>query len=122
MPKSPEGLNMAKASPEYLQSLTAFFFPTITVQIANVLSKRSRIESVFRMDLFANRIIWIGIGFSILLCYLFFYTELSSIYYFAPLPIHVYGFAFHGTLVLLLYSEIVKYFRRRKLDLTEIHS
>ncbi|TGM85149.1 HAD-IC family P-type ATPase [Leptospira bouyouniensis] len=115
MPSSPEGLNMTKASPEYLQSLTAFFFPTITVQIANVLSKRSRIESVFQMDLFSNRIIWIGIGFSILLCYLFFYTELSSIYYFAPLPFHVYGFAFHGTLVLLLYSEILKYFRRKKL-------
>ncbi|TGL70734.1 HAD-IC family P-type ATPase [Leptospira jelokensis] len=116
MPLSPEGLNMTKASNEYLQSLTTFFFPTITVQIANVLSKRSYTESIFSMNLFSNRIIWIGIGFSILLCYLFFYTELSSIYYFAPLPIHVYGFAFHGTLVLLLYSEILKYFRRKKLN------
>ncbi|XDD45811.1 HAD-IC family P-type ATPase [Leptospira sp. WS39.C2] len=118
MPSSPEGLDMTKASPEYLQSLTAFFFPTITVQIGNVLSKRSRIESVFQMDLFSNRIVWIGIGFSILLCYLFFYTELSSIYYFSPLPFHVYGFAFHGTLVLLLYTETVKYFRRKKMKLS----
>lgn len=118
MPSSPEGLNMTKASPEYLQSLTAFFFPTITVQIANVLSKRSRTESVFQMNLFSNQIIWFGIGFSFLLCYLFFYTELSSIYYFAPLPFHVYLFSFHGTVVLLLYSEIVKYFRRKKLMYT----
>lgn len=115
MPSSPAGLNMTKASPEYLQSLTAFFFPTITVQIANVLSKRSRVDSIFQMDLFSNKIIWLGIGFSILLCYLFFYTGLSSIYYFSPLPFHVYIFSFHGTAVMLLYSEVVKYFRRRKL-------
>ncbi|TGL55813.1 HAD family hydrolase [Leptospira kemamanensis] len=117
MPSSPEGLNMTKASPEYLQSLTAFFFPTITVQIANVFSKRSKLESVFTMNLFSNQIIWIGILFSFLLCYLFFYTDLRFIYYFAPLPFHVYGFAFHGTVVLLLYSEILKYFRRKRLKI-----
>ena len=32
---------MAKATPAYLMSLTAFFFPTVTTQIANVLCKRS---------------------------------------------------------------------------------
>lgn len=115
LPLSPKGLNMAEASPVYLQSLTAFFFPTITVQIANVLSKRSRIESVFQMNLFSNRIIWLGIGFSLFLCFIFFYTELSSIYYFAPIPLHVYIFAFHGTVVMVTYSEIVKYFRRKRL-------
>lgn len=118
LPVSPVGLNMAEASPKYLQSLTAFFFPTITVQIANVLCKRSRTESIFQMDLFSNRIIWIGIGFSLFLCAIFFYTDLSSVYYFAPIPIHVYLFAFHGTVVMVIYSEIVKYFRRKRFNKT----
>jgi sodium/potassium-transporting ATPase subunit alpha len=47
IPKSPDGLNMSLADPLYLQSLTAFFFPTITVQIANVISKRSWKQSIF---------------------------------------------------------------------------
>ena len=41
LPLSPAKLDMSQASPLYLQSLTAFFFPTVAVQIANVLSKRS---------------------------------------------------------------------------------
>jgi sodium/potassium-transporting ATPase subunit alpha len=47
IPKSPEGLIMDQADPLYLQSITAFFFPTITVQIANVISKRSYKQSIF---------------------------------------------------------------------------
>ncbi|MCW7482805.1 HAD-IC family P-type ATPase [Leptospira kanakyensis] len=116
LPSSPPGLNMAEANVSYLQSLTAFFFPTITVQIANVLSKRSRTESIFQMNLFTNKIIWLGIGFSFLLCGIFFYTDLSSVYYFAPVPPHVYLFAFHGTVVMILYSEVIKYFRRKKIS------
>lgn len=118
LPLSPKGLNMAEASPEYLQSLTAFFFPTITVQIANVLSKRSRIDSIFQMDLFSNRIIWLGIAFSLFLCAIFFYTDLSKVYYFAPVPLHVYAFAFHGTVVMVIYAEVLKYFRRKRLAKT----
>ena len=47
-----------------------------------------------------------------MLCYLVFYTLLAEIYYFAPVPWHVYLFAFHGTAVLLLFEETKKYFRR----------
>jgi potassium/sodium efflux P-type ATPase len=41
MPTTPAGLQFAQSTPEYLQSLTAYFFPTVTTQIANVLCKRS---------------------------------------------------------------------------------
>lgn len=38
---SPDNLNLGVASHPYLQGLTAYFFPTATTQIANVLGQRS---------------------------------------------------------------------------------
>ncbi|MBI2089978.1 MAG: hypothetical protein HYT78_14785, partial [Deltaproteobacteria bacterium] len=65
------------------------------------------------LNVLANPLIDLGILFELLLCYLFFYTPLSGIYYFAPVPWHVYLFAFHGTLLLLAFEETKKYYRRR---------
>ncbi|HUT72649.1 MAG TPA: HAD-IC family P-type ATPase [Desulfatiglandales bacterium] len=50
MPASPAGLDMRFASPEYLMSLSAYFFPTVTTQIANVLCKRSWKTSIFSTE------------------------------------------------------------------------
>ena len=47
MPASPRGLKFAQSTPAYLQTLTAYFFPTVTTQIANVLCKRSWKTSLF---------------------------------------------------------------------------
>jgi hypothetical protein len=162
MPPSPARLNFGQASSAYLQTLTAYFFPTVTTQIANVLCKRSLKTSLFSKDLLSpdqrrerlealadwrpgraqrsprdrhrsagariaafldnhpvlfnlvsNPVIDLGILFELLLCYVFFYTPLSRIYYFAPVPWHVYLFAFHGTVLLLVFEETKKYFRRK---------
>jgi magnesium-transporting ATPase (P-type) len=211
MPASPAGLNLAQATPAYLQSLTAYFFPTVTAQIGNVLSKRSWKTSLFSRDflspkrrqhilqsvadwrprrpsgrvhvevhlgrlapaelsrfllrlasalallpfrllgtlasevagrldrplfrplargasrffekhfvvlnLVSNPLIDLGIAFELLLCYLFFYTPLARVYYFAPVPWQVYAFALHGTVLLLAFEETKKYLRRRGLAL-----
>jgi sodium/potassium-transporting ATPase subunit alpha len=50
MPDSPAGLDMRSASREYLMSLTGYFFPTVTTQIANVLCKRSWKISLFSTE------------------------------------------------------------------------
>jgi sodium/potassium-transporting ATPase subunit alpha len=207
MPASPKALKFDSASYAYLQTLTAYFFPTVTTQIANVLCKRSRRSSLFsknflnsgrrrelleaisswrpprytarvRIDYHVKgatefdvvraffalaggllvlpfRFIWmvalqslaqiecpviapftawlarflerhyiifnfisnplidLGILFELALCYLFFYTPLSAIYYFAPVPLHVYLFAFHGTVLLFIFEETKKYYRRK---------
>ena len=146
MPASPPGLEMSGASREYLQTLAAYFFPTVAVQIANVLCRRSWKTSLFSPDFLhperrreilsrvkgwsprvadflgrhplwlnflSNPLILAGIGFELSFCYLLFYTPLSHLYFFAPLPWHVYLFAFHGAVVLLLFEETKKYFRRR---------
>lgn len=190
MPSSPLGLQFAMASVPYLQTLTAYFFPTVATQIANVLCKRSSLSSLFsfnflnpahrhemleaismwrlpqyttrvRIDyqvreitkfsvfrtfswlkslerierpvivpftawlarflerhyiifnFLSNPLIDLGILFELVLCYLFFYTPLAQIYYFAPVPWHVYLFAFHGTLLLFAFEETKKYYRRK---------
>jgi sodium/potassium-transporting ATPase subunit alpha len=64
-------------------------------------------------NLISNPLIDLGILFELLLCYFFFYTPLSRIYYFAPVPWHVYLFAFHGTILLIAFEEVKKYYRRR---------
>jgi magnesium-transporting ATPase (P-type) len=190
MPSSPLGLQFAMASVPYLQTLTAYFFPTVATQIANVLCKRSSLSSLFSFNLLnpahrhemleaismwrlpqyktriridyqvreitkfsvfrtfswlkslerierpvivpftawlahflerhyiifnflSNPLIDLGILFELVLCYLFFYTPLAQIYYFAPVPWHVYLFAFHGTLLLFAFEETKKYYRRK---------
>ena len=207
MPSSPSGLHLGEASRAYLQTLTAYFFPTVATQIANVLSKRSWKTSLFSprflsperrrealdaianwrpphythrvlvdyhvkragefivvraffalagslvllpftfvwmiltqwlvklerpllipltawlarflerhcvlFNLISNPLIDLGILFELVLCYCFFYTPLAKIYYFAPVPWHVYVFAFHGTLLLLAFEEIKKHYRRK---------
>jgi sodium/potassium-transporting ATPase subunit alpha len=64
-------------------------------------------------NLISNPLIDLGILFELALCYLFFYTALSRIYYFAPVPWHVYLFAFHGTILLIVFEEVKKYYRRK---------
>jgi sodium/potassium-transporting ATPase subunit alpha len=207
MPQSPEGLKLNHASLAYLQSLTAYFFPAVTTQLANVHCQRSRRASLFSYEFLDTRyrrelldaistwrppryaarvsveyrvkdvaefdvvrtflalaaelialpfrFIWmrllqllarierpiivpfaawlagflerhyiifnfisnplidLGILFELALCYLFFYTPLAKIYYFAPVPWHVYLFAFHGTVVLIAFEEAKKYYRRK---------
>ncbi len=206
-PPSPANLDMNLASFVYLQSLTAYFFPTVSTQIGNVMCRRSwkaslfsreflspyyreqilngikswkpqrytatiRIQSEFSkitdraawaglgralsglilfpvrfvrvlvqdlmvrlygpvirplqalafhvlsrqhvlLNLLSNPLINLGIAFELLLCWLFFYTGLSEIYYFAPVPWHVYLFAFHGTLLIVAFEETRKFFLRK---------
>jgi hypothetical protein len=173
MPASPRGLKFSQSTPAYLQTLTAYFFPTVTTQIANVLCKRSwktsllsptflnparrrealdaisnwrpkrsalqlksngRANSKFEsavivpftawlakffkrhyivFNLVSNPLIDLGVLFELLLCYFFFYTPLADIYYFAPVPWHVYLFACHGTVILFAFEESKKYYRRK---------
>ncbi|MBM2806798.1 MAG: sodium/potassium-transporting ATPase [Deltaproteobacteria bacterium] len=173
MPASPRGLKFSQSTPAYLQTLTAYFFPTVTTQIANVLCKRSWKTSLFSptflnparrrealdaisnwrpkpsalqlksngranskfesavivpftawlakfferhyivFNLVSNPLIDLGVLFELLLCYFFFYTPLAEVYYFAPVPWHVYLFACHGTVILFAFEESKKYYRRK---------
>ena len=65
------------------------------------------------LNLFSNPLINAGIAFELFLCYLFFYTPLSGVYFFAPAPVAVYLFAFHGTAIMLGFEELKKFLRRK---------
>ena len=207
MPPSPPSLDPKLASFAYLQTLTAYFFPTVTAQIANVLCKRSRRTSLFSteflpperraaivtalrswrppsrefrfavdlrftrilradaaralgamslrlaalpfrivgasllrglatiepvlvrpvlgglarflerhpvmLNLVSNPLVDLGIVFELGLCWFFFEGPLARTYGFAPVPVAVYLFAFHGTLLILAFEEAKKALRRR---------
>ena len=207
MPASPANLNFGLSSQAYLQSLTAYFFPTVTTQMANALCKRSWSASLFSRDFLAparrremleaiaqwrptlynpqvkinyhvtgfggqaikanvnllhalavlpfklslmllirlatmletpehgvplchalarfferhyiifnfisNPLIDIGIVSGFALAHVFIYSPLAKIYYFAPVPWHVYLFAFHGPFLLFGFEETKKYYRRK---------
>ena len=81
----------------------------VTAWLAKFFARRHYI--VF--NLVSNPLIDLGILFELLLCYFFFYTPLAEIYYFAPVPWHVYLFACHGTVILLVFEEVKKYYRRK---------
>jgi sodium/potassium-transporting ATPase subunit alpha len=163
MPSGPPALKLEDATLPYLQSLTAYFFPAVTTQLANVCCQRSWqtsilscnfLNPVYRREALdalarwrprwltaemrtaivrpaairlakwlerhpivfnfvSNPLVDLGILFELLLCYLFFYTPLAEIYYFAPVPWHVYLFACHGTILLFAFEECKKDYRRK---------
>ena len=95
----------------FVQSLARIERPIIvpfTTWLARFLERHYII-----FNFISNPLIDLGILFELVLCYLFFYTPLAEIYYFAPVPWHVYLFAFHGTVVLIAFEEAKKYCRRK---------
>ena len=95
----------------FFQSLARIEQPLIvpfTTWLAHFLERHYII-----FNFISNPLIDLGILFELVLCYFFFYTPLAEIYYFAPVPWHVYLFAFHGTLLLFGFEEVKKCYRRK---------
>ncbi|MBK6604681.1 MAG: hypothetical protein IPG24_04145 [Leptospiraceae bacterium] len=67
----------------------------------------------FLLNLVSNPLIIGGIIFELTLSYAFIYTDLRHVYFFKAVPWHVYLFAFHGMILLLVFEETKKYFRRK---------
>jgi sodium/potassium-transporting ATPase subunit alpha len=95
----------------FMQMLAKLERPVIVPFTARLARYLERHYLIF--NLISNPLIDLGIIFELVLCYLFFYTPLARIYYFAPVPWHVYLFAFHGTVLLIIFEEIKKYYRRK---------
>jgi sodium/potassium-transporting ATPase subunit alpha len=95
----------------WLKSLERIERPVIVPFTASLAHFLERHYIIF--NFISNPLIDLGIVFELVLCYLFFYTPLANIYYFAPVPWHVYLFAFNGTLILFAFEEIKKYYRRK---------
>jgi hypothetical protein len=68
------------------------------------------------LNFVSNPLILFGIAFELFFCWILFYSPLSKMYFFEPVPWHVYLFAFHGTILLLAFEELRKYLLRRAIS------
>ena len=73
------------------------------------------------LNFVSNPLILFGIAFELFFCWILFYSPLSKIYFFEPVPWHVYLFAFHGTALLLAFEEGKKFLRRRGYKLAALN-
>jgi magnesium-transporting ATPase (P-type) len=109
VPLAPEGTLL------YAMATTMTFAGVVATQIGAVFGCRTDLISVFRIGLFSNRLILIGIGVELallaILCYVPF---MQSVFNTAPLePIH-WAYVFAWTPVIFLLDELRKAWLRRR--------
>src|SRR5574341_158415 len=109
------GMTLPLDHPLVRQASTATFLGIVLMQVGNVFACRSSRDSVFSRGFFSNRLIFIGIGFEILLQFLIVYHPWGNeIFSTAPLPAAVW-FALVPFAVFLLFAEEARKFLVRRL-------
>ena len=104
------------ASGPLYQSATAMTLASVVAtQIGNLFAQRTEYTSVFRIGLFSNRLIWVGIATElILLAAILYLPVLQSVFGTAPFPFENWLFLFAWTPALLLADEMCKAMMRRR--------
>jgi magnesium-transporting ATPase (P-type) len=87
----------------------------VTTQIGNLFAQRTGSVSLFKTNIFKNRLIWIGIATEVLLIFMLIYIPfLQHIFGTAAFPLKNWGFLFAWAPSLLIADEIRKMLARRK--------
>ena len=87
----------------------------VTTQIGNLFTQRTERTSTFRLGLFRNRMIWIGIGSELLIVSMIIYVPaLQQLFWTASFPLVYWVFLFAWTPLLLLADESRKALLRRR--------
>jgi Ca2+-transporting ATPase len=87
----------------------------VTTQIGNLFTQRTEKTSIFKLNFFHNRMIWIGIASELVLIMLIVYTPFMNEFIgTAPFPPIYWLFLFAWAPALIIPDEIAKYFKRRK--------
>lgn len=98
----------------YRQATTACLTAIIVTQIANVFACRSSRESVFSLGFFANRLIFVGIAFEILLQLFIVYNPFGNeIFATRPISFSTWAALIPFALMLFFSEELRKLFRNR---------
>ncbi|MFZ3065875.1 MAG: cation-transporting P-type ATPase [Nitrospirota bacterium] len=98
----------------YMQATTACLTAIIVTQVANVFACRSFRESVFKIGLFSNKLIFIGIAFEILLQIFIVYHPLGNmIFATAPISLNVWLILIPFAILLFSAEETRKLFRAK---------
>ncbi|MBL8156956.1 MAG: cation transporting ATPase C-terminal domain-containing protein, partial [Anaerolineae bacterium] len=88
----------------------------VATQIGNLFAQRTEVVSFFRVGLFNNRLLWVGIAIELLLVAAIIYLPfLQEVFGTAPFPLTYWLFLFAWTPSLLIADEIRKAIVRRRL-------
>ncbi len=102
-------LDLPGSGPIYLSAVAMALSAVICGQIGNLFAHRSQTVSVFRLPLFNNRLIWIGIGVELLLLLAMIYIPiLQQIFGMAPFAWPYWIFLFAWAPIVLLVDEARK--------------
>ena len=111
------GEQLANNNPLYMQSITAFFAAVIICQIANVFASRTRLQSVFTMGLFSNRMVLLGIASELIILALIIWNPFANlIFNTSPLDIRYILLSIPFAILLLGVDELRKYLLRRNVS------
>ena len=109
------GEQLANNNPLYMQSVTAFFAAVIVCQVANVFASRTRMQSVFTMGLFSNRMVLFGIAVELIILALIIWNPFANlIFNTSPLDLKYVLLSIPFAILLLGVDELRKYLLRRE--------
>jgi magnesium-transporting ATPase (P-type) len=98
----------------YRQATTMVFAGIVTSQVANVFATRTDVSSVFRIGLFSNKWVLVGIVWELSITAMLLYVPfLQSVFGTAPLGLREWGFLWLLTPSLLVAEECRKWLVRR---------
>ncbi len=108
------GEQLANSNPLYMQAITAFFSAVVICQIANVFASRTRLQSVFTVGLFRNRMILLGIATEFIILALLIWNPFANlIFNTSPLDLRYILLSIPFAILLLGIDELRKYLLRR---------
>ena len=109
------GMEMASSGPVYEQAITMTLAAVVMTQIGNALTQRTNRESVFKVGLFTNRLLWWGIIVEVAVILMLVYVPpLQQLFGHGPLGVQDWLLLIALSPVLLLADETRKYFVRRR--------
>ncbi len=99
------GVSLSLNDPLVHQASTATFLGIVLMQVGNVFACRSSGDTVFKRGFFANRLIFLGIAFEVLLTlFIIYHPWGNELFSTAPLPLSVW-FALIPFAALLLFAD-----------------
>jgi potassium/sodium efflux P-type ATPase len=102
-------LDLPATGPLYQAATAMTLGSVVATQIGNLFAQRTEQLSVFRLGLFSNRLIWIGIAAELALVFAIVYVPpLQRIFGTTAFPLHYWLFLFAWTPLLLVAEEIRK--------------
>jgi magnesium-transporting ATPase (P-type) len=102
-------LDLPAAGPLYRSATAMTLAAVVFTQIGNLFAQRTERVSVFRLGLFGNRLVWLGIASELLLLVLVVYVPfLQWLFGTAPIPLGAWPFLMAWTPALLVVDELRK--------------